>query len=115
MSYDLDDDFDALDASEEAALRKQREKRVLTALDSFTNARAEFTQWYVSVKKKEPQWANPIMNLLFHAWIAGSGKTEWLSQERIEAKAVSTAKRRVSAAAFKAEKAQREALEKERL
>jgi hypothetical protein len=55
----------------------------VTATVPFRVAREKFSNWYHLNVSPDINWEEPMICQMFHAWIAGSGVTEWRTDEDI--------------------------------
>lgn len=58
-------------------------RRRVRATIPFLVAREKFGYWHQENVGIKADWDNPMTAQLFHAWVAGSGITEWESDEEI--------------------------------
>jgi hypothetical protein len=61
-------------------------RRRVRATVPFRVAREKFSNWFQTTIAPEINWDDPMVTQMFHAWIAGSGITEWESDEDVAAR-----------------------------
>lgn len=61
-------------------------RRRVTATVPFRVAREKFGYWFQKNAAPEINWEDPMISQMFHAWVAGSGITEWVSDEEVAAR-----------------------------
>lgn len=93
----------------EKIMDKDLAKKRGNLMTEFNVSRDEFAKWYVATVSPVVEWTNPVTAWMFAAWVHGSEVTEWITEEE---KARREA-RRVAMEIKKAERAAKEAAEKE--
>lgn len=61
-------------------------RRRVRATVPFRVAREKFSNWFQINIAPEINWEDPMVGQMFHAWVAGSGITEWESDEDVAAR-----------------------------
>jgi hypothetical protein len=61
-------------------------RRRVRATVPFRVAREKFSNWFQINIAPEINWEDPMVSQMFHAWVAGSGITEWESDEDVAAR-----------------------------
>ena len=61
-------------------------KRRETAMVPFTVSKEKFSNWFRENVAPDIDWTNPMVGHMFQSWVAGSGITEWITDEEIAAR-----------------------------
>lgn len=61
-------------------------KRLATSMIPFTVSREKFSNWFRENVAPDIDWTNPMVGHMFQSWVAGSGITEWLTDEEVAAR-----------------------------
>lgn len=77
---------DLADTKHEILSASEVKKRRVRATVPFRVAREQFSNWFQINVAPDIKWDDPMVGQMFHAWVAGSGITEWESDEEVAAR-----------------------------
>ena len=97
----------ALTPSESLSPAEVKKRRAM-AMVPFTVSKEKFSNWFQKNVSPDIDWTNPMVGHMFQSWVAGSGITEWITDEEIAVRARRKQKALETKAKFDQLRAERE-------